>query len=481
MSTRPVARETIQLPAALANVISMYAHGGSEVPTLKLASVQRVQCIESASGRAPRGEVLVADSGQATLTLDGHFAERDDSSGTRFEVELSDGSIVTTKHAYVTSQRTSLSAGNPAKMTTELELTEWQWSTKAQPIAWVATLRGADFKQAYNLCIQGHGKRSFDSLRLEGNAAWHLTRKGAHGKRTCLVVLAANEKEIGRARLWHDFAALEFLFGTPLRLDLLVGVNEKNEPVAAYGASFGYRFRPHANHEPPLPDDRAGAWMAVAFPLVVRELANPQPNPVTIATCGYVDSTVGHIDGQYLFAQVALEALADRLTPDKKPVVKDVAAWEAWVKSLRDALKEHAADESAVDVLAVKLRDASRPTTSRLVQQVLRRMNIEPPEDGISEIEGRNGVAHTLSMTGGQPYDIERDVRRVRIVRTLLAATVVRHVGYRGALAGWDLDEQGWRKPIDWFPASDIATTEARRIYEATSIDQEASEGSVTT
>ena len=94
---------------------------------------------------------------------------------------------------------------------------------------------------------------------------------------------------------------------------------------------------PAEEGSPPLPDDRDHAWLAVAFPLIARALALPDPNPVTIATCGYVDSTVGHIDGQYLFAQVALEATAYRLTPDDKPVVKDITAWKAWAKAQRSA------------------------------------------------------------------------------------------------------------------------------------------------
>ena len=89
------------------------------------------------------------------------------------------------------------------------------------------------------------------------------------------------------------------------------------------------------------------------------------------------------------------------------------------------------------------------------------------PDDGIDEIGGRNVVAHTLSMTGGQPYDIERDVRRVRIIRTLLAAIILRKVGYEGKLAGWNLDEYGSRLTAEWFPTTEAATLLAHQRYEA--------------
>jgi hypothetical protein len=178
-------------------------------------------------------------------------------------------------------------------------------------------------------------KESYNSLRLEGNATWHLTRKGEFGSRTCLAIIDTKGVPVDRAKLWADFAALEFLFGTPLRLDLLVG-------VAAFGASFGYRYRPRMNRVPPLPEDLNAAWLAVAFPLVATALAkaNEAPNAMTVAVTGYVDSTMGHLEGQYLFAQVTLEAVAERLTPNKKPVVKDVPAWEAWVKAQRPFFAE---------------------------------------------------------------------------------------------------------------------------------------------
>jgi len=199
-------------------------------------------------------------------------------------------------------------------------------------VAWVGALHGVRIHHAYNLRVHGHGKRSFNSLRLEGNSAWHLTRKGAFGPNSCIVVVDTNLAPVDRADLWHDFAALEFLCGTPLRLDTLVGVDADNMPVAGYGASFGYRYRADADHAPPVPDERDAAWLAVAFPLVARALRDAAPNPTTMATCSYIDSTVGHIDGRYLFAQIGLEALANRLTPNKRPLVSNETAWKSLVE-----------------------------------------------------------------------------------------------------------------------------------------------------
>lgn len=210
--------------------------------------------------------------------------------------------------------------------------------------------------------------------------------------------------------------------------------------------------------------------MALAFPLVSQALDGPDPNPVTIATSGYVDSTIGHVDGQYLFAQIALEAAAYRLTPEGKPVVKDEAAWKSWAKAQRGVLVEHAIDESAVNSLAQKLRDAARPTTASLVKRTLEAMNIQAPKEALKEIEGRNGVAHTFSMTRGSAYEPEKDLRRIRMIRTLLAGMILRHVGYKGALSDWDRNEDRSLKLAEWFPIGDEARKEAGRIYEAVDV-----------
>ncbi len=308
MKDRANDRDITLLPKPISKLLAAYAHGAAQLPHLALGSVKQLNNTESGSETPLRGQVSVDESGRATVSLDGRFMARDESLGTGVELELDDGSKLATKHAYVTNEETSIQVGQAARFTTELELVEWEWSTASAPIAWVGILRGPDFTWSYNLLIDGHGKQSHDSLRLSGNVTWHLVRRETLGKRAYLVVVEMTGGSVKRDDLWRDFAALEFLCGTPLSLNTLIGVDEQNKAVAGYGASFGYRFRPNANREPPLPDEREAAWVATAFPLVARALGQSAPNASMTGTCGYVDSTVGHIDGQYLFAQVTLEA-----------------------------------------------------------------------------------------------------------------------------------------------------------------------------
>jgi hypothetical protein len=81
---------------------------------------------------------------------------------------------VTRKVARGVAQKTiSIAVGRSATSATEIKLTEWQWSTGHEPVAWVGILHGVEVRRAYNLFVYGHGSRCFDSLRLEGNAMWH--------------------------------------------------------------------------------------------------------------------------------------------------------------------------------------------------------------------------------------------------------------------------------------------------------------------
>ncbi len=468
MSASEPRPEVIELPKPLASILALYAHAHADIPSLSLAAVESLRGAASASGSGARGAVTIKESGHALVSLEGHFRRLHEDSDDGIEALLADGSIVTARHAHVTTQGTSIKLGHAAELTTELQFTEWHWSTGKAAVAWVGALKGVRVRRAYNLFVYGHGARCFNSLRLQGNATWHLTRKGAFGPRSCVVVLETQDAVVGREPLWHDFAALEFLLGTPLHLDTLIGVDADNQPVAAYGASFGYRYREDVSQAPPLPDERDHAWIAVAFPLLARALSGAPPNPTTMATCSYVDSTAGHVDGQYLSAQIGLEALANRLTPSKVPLVRSKADWKAWLKTTREMWAAHARDDRAAADMYSKLKDVARPTTSSLTRNLFDAWGMTVPDEALREIRGRNTVAHTgLMNKDGEDYVIERDVRRIRIVRALLAAVLLRHVGYDGALNGWDLDEQGWPGRADWFGPSEGALIAARQLYEA--------------
>ena len=460
-------------PRSLAEAVAAYAHTDITVPVLAFAPLRRARRMSgSAEPRELSGSVVLAPAGEAVVSIDGRAGGLELREGEPASFELSDGSRLTAPDPFVSGQGASLAVDRPSRFTTEMLLSEWRWSTGRPPVAWVGNLHGPSFR-ASNILVQSHSRTSLQGLRVHGNAAWHLVRQGATGKRTCIVLVGGDGADLFPEAVARDFCALEFLFGTALRLDLLVGVDETNAPVEAFGTSLGYRYREGSSQEPPVPDDRDNAWIAAAFPRIVATLGSgPLASATSAAACHYVDSTMGHIDGQYLFLQVALEALSSQILWNEPPLVKDVAAWKRWIDSLSVQCEGHAVDASALKILLGKLRGAYRPTTSRLVEKTLKRSGLAVPTEAIDELEGRNIVAQTGSMTGGDPYDVERELRRIRMIQTLLAALILRTAGYEGELLGWDLDTLRSRKPAKWFLASQAAREESRHIYEVVQTGQ---------
>lgn len=114
-----------------------------------------------------------------------------------------------------------------------------------------------------------------------------------------------------------------------------------------------------------------------------------------------------------------------------------------------------------------KLKEVARPTTSSLVRDLFKHWGIAAPAEALREVAGRNLVAHTGLMNEDGSYSMERDVRRVRMIRTLLAGMLLRNAGYEGALAGWDRDERGWLSRADWYHPSERATEAAGQIFAA--------------
>lgn len=103
------------------------------------------------------------------------------------------------------------------------------------------------------------------------------------------------------------------------------------------------------------------------------------------------------------------------------------------MKSTMDAWGDHARDHAARGDMHSKLKDVARPTTSSLTKDLFAAWSMTIPDEALREIRGRNTVAHTgLMNEDGVDYDIEREVRRTRIVRALLAGLVLRTSGTRG-------------------------------------------------
>jgi hypothetical protein len=302
-------------------------------------------------------------------------------------------------------------------------------------------------------------------LRLCGKYGWYLL--GASKDELTTVVLDTHGETLSNDTLSAEFTALEFALGSPLQLDLLVGVDANLKPVAAFGPELGFRPLAVALKRAPVPDGYfSECWTAALFPRLARALAS-KDNKVHVATTGYLDSLADHLDGAYLKAQVALEAYSASLVKrEDRCLVRDKKAWNRWVTSVDPKLKEHAITKEAAASLVGKVRNAMDAPSSKSVSAALQALGLNPPKEVLDEVKLRNTVAHEFVMTRRTPdhqWDVEAELSGVDLVRALIAIVVARSIGYCGPLLGWKKGKDHERLEMEWLPKGE--EPEARHNY----------------
>jgi len=73
--SRSEAPEVVALPGPLAALVALYGHGGATIPALSLGPIDSITGLESGSKQPAAGTVTISESGQAVLSLNGHFRE----------------------------------------------------------------------------------------------------------------------------------------------------------------------------------------------------------------------------------------------------------------------------------------------------------------------------------------------------------------------------------------------------------------------
>jgi hypothetical protein len=343
----------------------------------------------------------------------------------------------------------------------EIHLYHWAWSGLQKPSVWLGQLRG-ELPQFGNLALveRGNGwvKSGRDGFRLDGRYLWHLV-PGNLDPADHTAVLEPRGVAVNRHDLVNDILCMEFAFGGALRLDHIVGIDERRRPVAAI--SVGQLARPLGKHRAPVPDyvGRADTWIPELFRLTAAKVSDEGIEPLVIAIGAYLDSVVDHLDGGYLKAQVGLEAFARRLVGGGRPelLVHDEAAWREWAESVRPSIQRLLRDPQRLDTVYGKIVSAMFAPTGDLVTRALRAKGLDLPRELIAEVKKRNYPAHGFLMNRTVDHDLDADVRRLEMVQTLIAALVAGHVGYCGPLKGYDVDAAGYRPSPSWWPVATSA------------------------
>ncbi len=344
------------------------------------------------------------------------------------------------------------------------------------PARWVGRLQGCGFLNA-NLTIAGPGPRfTRNSMRLQGRYTWYLLN-GFEETASAVVVIDAGPSPLDHEAIGTDFNAMQVAFGTPMQLDTLVALDGPGNVVGCAGVHLGGNRKTERRRraDGPVPDNVTNeCWIPVLFNRLALAMA-ASDLPWGMICNAYLDSASdATIDGRYLKLQVALEAFAKALlkraeatNAAPRRLVRDADAWGAWVKKRRDELRAMVEDQASADVFINKVISAMNLPSSGVVADALRRL--QPPlivdEVVLDELEKRNIPAHHLRMNKpGVDYDIDRDVERVDILRSLYVALVARACGYDGAIAGWVRSKAAeWKPQPDWWPPPPESVIEESR------------------
>lgn len=361
------------------------------------------------------------------------------------------------------AELTHMANMKPGEAYTELniQLYQWTWATAVTPHVWVGRLQGK-VPELGNLSLiewkNDRPKVSHRGFRFSGKYTWYILREEKQDVSTVLVDAAGAALE--RDALREEFHALQFTLGGGLRLDYLTGLDGNRNVVGAM--SLGSLERPRSKYRPPVAHrfDEADKWLPEFFRLVALKISQRGAEPLIIAIASYLDSQADHLDGAYLKAHVGLEAFGKRIVAESSPdlLVKDEVEWKKWVSSLLPAIQSRVVGSKQVDVsrqveiIRNKFVAAMFAPSGDVVRKALQMHGIEVPVDVREEIKKRNYPAHGFLMNKSVDLEIDRDVRRLELIQTLIVALVAVYVGYTGPIHGYNVADDGGRLPPDWWP-----------------------------
>jgi hypothetical protein len=339
----------------------------------------------------------------------------------------------------------------------DIRLYHWNWTTRKTPLLWVGRL-GGHFPTFGNLSIVEKGDKwvraKHGGFRLFGRHTWNLLPIKDDTGTT--VVIEGGDDAVTRDSLLSDFYALQFAMGGGLQLDYLVGIDESWNAVGALSlASFE---RPRSRYRPPTAHrmGESEIWLPELFRLVALKLAGNESLPLEIAITSYLDSKSDHLDGAYLKAQVGLEAVANRIasagTPDL--LVKDENDWKAWISTLEPELASKLRSPEHFQMVLGKFISAKYAPSGSVVKKALKTYGVSLPKYVLEEIKNRNLPAHGFLMNKTKMRELDKDVRRLEMIQTVVAALVSLYVGYSGPLLGYDVTEDGGRDAPSWWPST---------------------------
>lgn len=402
---------------------------------------------------------------------------------------LSNGIIFKANMILKFRTRGSFSRAAGAHHSVALEAAQWSIFREPLPRFWIGEVEGMnELDFSGNLCVERVKSNGFRC----GNKR-HFFLSGAYDyyfiqcdhekqERTWQLIIDTRGAAVPEPEVWgRDFLVLQFVLGRQMRLPVLVGVTADHRTVASTVGNTRWGHLTQSSF-PPVPIERNNSdfidesWATTLFEKIGATWRNNVglDNAFAIAIEMYLDAMNYHLDFDYLRLQVALEAVAFWILKhnagEEPKIVHDTKKWEAWVKKNEAEIRNHACDGFEND-LYLNVKRIWRLPSGRVIRTAFEGFDISLTEDMNQELRGRNEVVHQGLMAPGG-YEIDRDLRRVAMTRTMLIALIAKASGYGGAINGWEIGDLGYplEPPIDWWPVSNDALDLARRSYFAEEI-----------
>lgn len=347
-----------------------------------------------------------------------------------------------------------------------IRLGSWILSPPGKVAAWIVPLREVQTNEVNLITMEGDDSWS-QQLRVQGRYALHVIRR-KKGLPPVLVVDTMGG-EFDPQVFGLEARALEMSLGRNIPMDVALAIDAHGSVSGMAG--LGFDHEEDIRRCPPLPKaSPKGCWTAAFFQRFSHKLHQDGiDSPLLVASAAFLDALPARLDTAYLLLQVALEGFCKRIG-DKSAaggnLVADMGRWRAFVDAHRDEIVSLSTNEAAAKIFLNKLRDsAPQPPTSDKVKATFRDFGLNLPDEAMKEIGRRNRVAHEFAMSPEANRDWQNDRVRIDIIRTLLVAAISKYIGYHGAIAGWETDDQGWPQVPEWWAVGD--EEEAARYYVA--------------
>jgi hypothetical protein len=432
------------------------------------------------------GPTLRIDGEDLIVTIDGPVARRKIDALLPYDLQarvsgtLEGGATFELQHLSKIGQNSVWSKADGVRADLGFKADHWTLLGDAAPSIWAGKVEGVgDISHGGNLIVerirQGRptaGRRGHFCLR--GNYAYYLVRQQTTDD-WWLVVDTEGAGLPDWELLGRDILILQFAFGRQCRAPLFVGLKADRVSVACT-ALRPLRNKLEERSHLPVPIDHNNetfldeTWLALLFERISGAWSRrPEVSQIFwLALDMYLDSMRNYLDADYMCLHIALESLGYALLKrgdEKQRDTKDWKAWKEWVNNNEPAIRV-LATEGRENALVNKVMGAGRQSSGQVVPRAFKEFGLVITDEMEKELDGRNFIVHQGLMSP-EGYDVDRDLGRVSLVRTMLVALLARAAGYRGAINGWAVGRRGLpvEPPGAWWPIDDADRAAARVLF----------------